>query len=232
MSKSPDAFRTISEVAEWLGIQTHVLRFWESKFTQIKPVKRAGGRRYYRPADMLLIGGIKRLLHDDGLTTKGVQKILREKGVSYVSELSQGLDETAPEVTLDHAPAPAADIGTVVSLTQPNMAEPSPARKDDGGQFSMDLGAPTEAEPVAVIEATEQDVPEPAESANQEPEPPRPIVVDVQDPPPADALSVAPGVLGRLARLDGLNGVNRAELATLLRDLKDWHDRATNLRDG
>ncbi len=58
MSKSPDAFRTISEVADWLGIQAHVLRFWESKFTQVKPIKRAGGRRYYRPADMLLLGGI------------------------------------------------------------------------------------------------------------------------------------------------------------------------------
>ena len=59
MKKAPDAFRTISEVADWLDVQAHVLRFWESKFTQVKPVKRAGGRRYYRPADMLLIGGIK-----------------------------------------------------------------------------------------------------------------------------------------------------------------------------
>ena len=62
--KSPDAFRTISEVAEWLDTPAHVLRFWESKFTQVKPVKRAGGRRYYRPADMELIGGIKRLLQE------------------------------------------------------------------------------------------------------------------------------------------------------------------------
>ena len=61
MSKSPDAFRTISEVADWLGVQAHVLRFWESRFTQVKPVKRAGGRRYYRPNDMRLLGGIKKL---------------------------------------------------------------------------------------------------------------------------------------------------------------------------
>ena len=67
MIKSADAFRTISEVAEWLDTETHVLRFWESKFSQIKPVKRAGGRRYYRPKDMLIIGGIKKLLHEEGI---------------------------------------------------------------------------------------------------------------------------------------------------------------------
>ncbi|NNK15287.1 MAG: MerR family transcriptional regulator, partial [Sulfitobacter sp.] len=93
MAKSPDAFRTISEVADWLGIQAHVLRFWESKFSQVKPVKRAGGRRYYRPNDMLLLGGIKQLLHEDGLTIKGVQKILREEGISHVASLSPPLDE-------------------------------------------------------------------------------------------------------------------------------------------
>lgn len=92
MTKSPDAFRTISEVAEWLDRPAHVLRFWESKFTQVKPIKRAGGRRYYRPEDMMLLGGIKRLLHDDGMTIKGVQKMLREQGVKHVAEMSQPLD--------------------------------------------------------------------------------------------------------------------------------------------
>ena len=99
MKKSADAFRTISEVADWLGVQTHVLRFWESKFSHVKPVKRAGGRRYYRPADMRLLGGIRKLLHDDGLTIKGVQKLLREEGVPHVSNLSQPLDDlTAAQV--------------------------------------------------------------------------------------------------------------------------------------
>ncbi len=93
MAKSPEAFRTISEVAEWLGVQAHVLRFWESKFTQVKPVKRAGGRRYYRPTDMLLLGGVKKLLHDDGMTIKGVQKVLREQGASYVADHSPSLDD-------------------------------------------------------------------------------------------------------------------------------------------
>ncbi len=92
MPKSADAFRTISEVAEWLQTPTHVLRFWETKFPQVKPVKRAGNRRYYRASDMRLLGGIKRLLHEEKLTIKGVQKILREQGVKYVISLSQPLD--------------------------------------------------------------------------------------------------------------------------------------------
>ncbi len=93
-SKSPEAFRTISEVAEWLGVPTHVLRFWESRFGQIKPVKRAGGRRYYRPTDMELLGGIRKLLHEDGMTIRGVQKLLREKGVRYVADMSPPLNGT------------------------------------------------------------------------------------------------------------------------------------------
>jgi len=105
MAKSADAFRTISEVADWLETPAHVLRFWESKFSQVKPVKRAGGRRYYRPADMRLLGGIKKLLHEDGLTIKGVQKMLREQGVKHVTALSQPLDEVteaeASEIALD-----------------------------------------------------------------------------------------------------------------------------------
>ena len=92
MSKSADAFRTISEVAEWLDLPTHVLRFWESKFSQIKPVKRAGGRRYYRPRDMQLIGGLKKLLHDDGMTIRGAQKLLKENGVQHVIDLSPPLE--------------------------------------------------------------------------------------------------------------------------------------------
>jgi DNA-binding transcriptional MerR regulator len=88
MDKSPDAFRTISEVAEILDTPAHVLRFWESRFPQIRPVKRAGGRRYYRPADVALLTGIKRLLHEEGLTIRGVQKILREQGVRHVAGLT------------------------------------------------------------------------------------------------------------------------------------------------
>jgi DNA-binding transcriptional MerR regulator len=84
MTKSADAFRTISEVAEELDLQKHVLRFWEVKFPQIKPMKRGGGRRYYRPADLELLRGIRHLLHSDGYTIKGVQRIIREKGIDAV----------------------------------------------------------------------------------------------------------------------------------------------------
>lgn len=86
MKKAQDAFRTISEVATELDVQKHVLRFWEGKFPQIKPMKRGGGRRYYRPDDMELLAGIRVLLHSDGYTIKGVQKILREQGVDAVKQ--------------------------------------------------------------------------------------------------------------------------------------------------
>ena len=109
MDKSPEAFRTISEVAESLETPAHVLRFWESRFPQIRPVKRAGGRRYYRPADVALLTGIKRLLHEEGLTIRGVQKILREQGVRHVAALAgepeADLAPYDPEVALEEAMA-------------------------------------------------------------------------------------------------------------------------------
>ena len=100
MEKSPDAFRTISEVADLLDVPAHVLRFWESRFPQIRPVKRAGGRRYYRPADVALLSGIRRLLHEDGMTIRGVQKVLREKGVRHVSGLQEDpMEDVAEGIT-------------------------------------------------------------------------------------------------------------------------------------
>ena len=95
MDKSPEAFRTISEVADALDVPPHVLRFWETRFTQVKPVKRGGGRRYYRPEDVRLLRGIRGLLYDDGMTIKGVQKILREKGVRHVIGLGTLADAEA-----------------------------------------------------------------------------------------------------------------------------------------
>ena len=80
MEKSPEAFRTISEVAETMDLPQHVLRFWETRFPQIRPLKRAGGRRYYRPDDVELLRAIKRLLYDEGYTIKGVQKLFKEQG--------------------------------------------------------------------------------------------------------------------------------------------------------
>ena len=90
MDKSPDAFRTISEVAEDLDLPQHVLRFWETRFTQIKPMKRGGGRRYYRPQDVELIKGIRHMLYDQGYTIKGVQKLLRENGNHFLVAIGNG----------------------------------------------------------------------------------------------------------------------------------------------
>ena len=91
--KSPDAFRTISEVSDWLELPTHVLRFWESKISQISPVKRAGGRRYYRPNDMLLLGGVKFLLYEQGLTIRALKQKITSEGQKSIATYSQPLDK-------------------------------------------------------------------------------------------------------------------------------------------
>jgi DNA-binding transcriptional MerR regulator len=99
MSKSADAFRTIGEVADELDVPKHVLRFWEGKFPHIKPMKRGGGRRYYRPEDMELLRGIRHLLHAEGYTIKGVQKILREHGVDQVKQAAAAAAAIAEQET-------------------------------------------------------------------------------------------------------------------------------------
>lgn len=151
--KSPEAFRTISEVSTWLDTPAHVLRFWESRFTQVKPVKRAGGRRYYRPSDMLLLGGIKRLLHEDGLTIRGVQKILREEGVRHVAALSQPLDDAD---AADLADATDPDIEAPMALdAQAEAAEILPMRRrpapepDEAILPGPDCGPPWQQAPSA-----------------------------------------------------------------------------------
>ena len=93
IKKSPQAFRTISEASEILSLPSHVLRFWESKFKQIKPLKRAGGRRFYRPNDILFILGIKKLLHIDGLTINGVKRLIKENGVNHVINIGKGIKD-------------------------------------------------------------------------------------------------------------------------------------------
>lgn len=110
MEKAPEAFRTISEAAEELDVPQHVLRFWETRFAQIKPMKRAGGRRYYRPADVDLLKGIRGLLYQEGYTIRGVQKILREDGVQYVSGVGRG--EIVPRKHESEAEAPASRSAT------------------------------------------------------------------------------------------------------------------------
>lgn len=108
MAKGPDAFRTISEAADELQVPQHVLRFWETRFTFIKPMKRAGGRRFYRPSDIAVLRGVRRLLHDEGLTIKGVQKLAREQGIkSLVAAGEGGGAPTAPAATAVKASRPA-----------------------------------------------------------------------------------------------------------------------------
>ncbi|WP_082167589.1 MerR family transcriptional regulator [Methylobacterium aquaticum] len=104
--KEPGAFRTIGEVAEDLDLPQHVLRFWETRFTQVRPLKRGGNRRYYRPDDVDLLKGIRRLLYGQGYTIRGVQRILRERGMRFVQAVGRG-EQVAPAfVESDHDPEP------------------------------------------------------------------------------------------------------------------------------
>jgi DNA-binding transcriptional MerR regulator len=125
MSKSPEAFRTISEVSEWLDTPTYVLRFWESRFPQIKPVKRAGGRRYYRPDDMLLLGGIKQLLHFDEQSIKDVKGLLKDEGVKHVMSLSPDLNTQVVSPPSKSDAKDKADIDRVVKATPSNQNKPA-----------------------------------------------------------------------------------------------------------
>ena len=146
MDKSPEAFRTISEVAEALETPAHVLRFWETKFTQIKPMKRAGGRRYYRPADVELLKGIRALLYKDGYTIRGVQKILKEDGAAYVSGVGRGeIVAKKREGEMASAPPP----GT--AKTAPRIARPAPVASPEAAPAPQPMAAAAVAAPVAEV---------------------------------------------------------------------------------
>ena len=112
MAKGPEAFRTISEAAEELDVPQHVLRFWETKFSFIRPMKRAGGRRFYRPQDLAVLRGVRRLLYEEGYTIKGVQRLHREQGVKRLIAAGEGQAMDRPQP---------ADVGS---------ASPDPARLD------------------------------------------------------------------------------------------------------
>lgn len=114
MAKGPDAFRTISEAADELGVPQHVLRFWETKFSFIRPMKRAGGRRFYRPQDIAVLRGVKTLLHDDGYTIKGVQRLHKEQGLKRLLAAANGEGGPPP-------PAPAREAGPVLGLSAINL---------------------------------------------------------------------------------------------------------------
>ena len=130
MDKAPDAFRTISEVAEDLDLPQHVLRFWETRFAQIKPLKRGGGRRYYRPDDVELLRGIRHLLYGEGYTIKGVQRILKEEGPRFVQSVWRLPAETALP----------AQSGAAPKRPPPNSPQQQPVAEDHGAMDDPDFG--------------------------------------------------------------------------------------------
>ena len=140
MTKSPDAFKTISEVADELKLPQHVLRFWETRFSQIKPMKRGGGRRYYRPDDLSLLRGIRHLLYSEGYTIKGVQRILKEQGARHVATqwLDAGDQQTVAQPNEVAAVAPQAPVEPAASIPVPPTAVMQPI-----GHVAEPVVAPT-----------------------------------------------------------------------------------------
>jgi DNA-binding transcriptional MerR regulator len=130
VAKSPNAFRTISEAADEVGAPQHVLRFWETKFPFITPLKRAGGRRFYRPQDVVLLKAVKRLLHEDGLTIKGVQRLHREQGLKRLAVYGDpgGTVAFEPEGGAPAEAAPAAQTGPSSIRLRQVLAELEGAR--------------------------------------------------------------------------------------------------------
>lgn len=137
VAKSPDAFRTISEVADDLDLPQHVLRFWETRFTQIKPLKRGGGRRYYRPDDVDLLRGIRFLLYSEGYTIRGVQRILKEQGPRFVIGAGRGEYNGVPG-RRDAANAADEEAGTIAE-TPAGRVEPAFSHAPRGGRRAAEV---------------------------------------------------------------------------------------------
>ncbi len=173
--KSAEAFRTISEVAIELDVPQHVLRFWESRFAQIRPVKRAGGRRYYRPEDIDLLKGIRALLYSDGFTIKGVQKVLKERGLRHVADVGRGgIGLTAPA-----APVVPQVIEKIVYVEKPAAAPVKKPRPTHLRAVPAAFSLPFFDEPAApVMEAAPEPEVEIAPVALQEPVSDAPVAED------------------------------------------------------
>lgn len=175
LEKAPDAFRTISEVADEIDVPQHVLRFWESRFPQIRPMKRGGGRRYYRPDDVDLLRGVRHLLYGEGYTIRGVQRILREQGVAFVqavwSENAQVLPPDADEEEFEDEGEEVTEMGAA-ARAEPNLfaavsprapvssaAPPVQGRREPTIMPSMsldDLSPPVQPAPPSSTEPAEQ----------------------------------------------------------------------------
>jgi len=126
VAKGPEAFRTISEAADELGVPQHVLRFWETKFSFIRPMKRAGGRRFYRPQDLMVLKGVRALLHEDGYTIKGVQRLHKEQGVRRLLAAADGLPD--PQSTIDAFDEGVIDQAAEAALEAPPIDEAAERR--------------------------------------------------------------------------------------------------------
>lgn len=163
MSKNPDAFRTISEVADELDLPQHVLRFWETRFSQIKPMKRGGGRRYYRRDDIDLLRGIKALLYDEGYTIRGVQRLLKEQGNKLAVDFGKG--EVPAGVILDSNENASIEPVNSVAVAAPQVGA-AKAKKPKGllgrltGQASVDEPEITafESNDLKTLQATLQEL--------------------------------------------------------------------------
>ena len=191
--KAPDAFRTISEVAQELDLPQHVLRFWETRFPQIKPLKRGGGRRYYRPNDVELLRGIRHLLYGEGYTIRGVQRILREQGLRFVAAVARGEvdpgqeeDEEAPSPRVQLEPAEAPDW-------EPEDTDES---DDDGAEamaqrIARSGGGARRVEPVLGRTVARRE-PEPDDAREDKPAPPVAAVAVTPPPTPPQPARLAP----------------------------------------
>jgi DNA-binding transcriptional MerR regulator len=207
--KSPEAFRTISEVADDLDVPQHVLRFWESRFSQIKPVKRAGARRYYRPEDVDLIRGIRALLYTEGFTIKGAQKILRDKGVRYVAELGRG--EAAPQAGKRAGGGRQKKDETFRALRAVDFSEEPLPQDASRGDESPPVGLLPESASVGSVEDTY------IASDKAAPQPLQPTLFG--DPSPANAAASMPAEDDRSGKTPTLTAAKRAKLEKLLGNL-------------
>ena len=204
MDKAPDAFRTISEVADDLDVPQHVLRFWETRFSQIKPMKRSGGRRYYRPDDVNLLRGIRRLLYGEGYTIRGVQRILREHGIKSV----QGLTD----VSADHASA-LFDGPSFGAEKDDRTLDRVDVESDNDDDFADDEATATRDDDYASPLSLRELGPPLADST-----PPKAVVPKPVQPGPANGLSGAEAYAPPSVR-KGTKPTDRGKLQAALDDL-------------
>jgi len=157
LEKAPDAFRTISEVADEIDVPQHVLRFWESRFTRIRPMKRGGGRRYYRPDDVDLLRGVRHLLYGEGYTIRGVQRILRDEGAAFVQNVWRAGAEPPPPESDDEREDAAGEMSGVrpepnLSLLGLGASRGRDAADDDGEQSRRGLSGDDRRKLEAVLD--------------------------------------------------------------------------------